>query len=422
MKKIKIYCILIICCFITQFLFASDYGSITLEECINLALENNPNLKVQKGYEEYQNLVIKHRKGNFLPSVDNSYGISKRNSSYTYNEISSTSSSSDIAARLNFYYDIVNVTNALNVQSAKKWLQYRKDNTKYYEQQVKLNTTRAFYDAYRIQEVIPLFDAEVNEYAELLNFVKSKNLSEYDKIFIGIEIKELEKQIENLKNDYGCSMYYLKNVIGNSDIKIGPLNGNITFSPISTNIDNTIQKYVDLRPDVQATKALKSNSELNVKIAYSNLFPRISFGGSASYNESLTDSKTHSDAWDIGANLYVPIFGGFRRKQEIEIAKNDLKIQENSLEDIEQRAIYEIKDAYQMLTRIEKEYLLNELIIDEAKNKLDLSIDRYKKGVGNLLEIRDALNTYYGAEVGKLNLLISYKSSVANFKRAIGEI
>jgi len=338
------------------------------------------------------------------------------------NEISLISSSYDVSASSNFHYDIINITNALNIQYAKKWLQYRKYNTKSYEQQVKLNTTQAFYDAFRIQEIIPFFKAEVNEYTRLLNFAESNNLSEYDKIFIKIEINELEKQIENLKIDYSRSIYYLKNVIGNSEIIIGEINSDTIFNPISIKIDNAIPDYVEQRPDLQAARALKTTSEVNAKIAYSTLLPNISVGGSASYNESLNSSKSHSDSWNIGANLNIPIFNGFRRKQEIQIAKNDVKIQENSLEDVRQRAIYEIQNSYQMLTRIEKEYLSNEAIIADAKKKFDMSINRYKKGIGNLIEVRDALYKCYVSRINQLELLIFYRTSCAYFNWTIGEI
>jgi len=43
MNVIKFFSIfLLIYCFMIQILFASDYDAMTLEECINLALENNP--------------------------------------------------------------------------------------------------------------------------------------------------------------------------------------------------------------------------------------------------------------------------------------------------------------------------------------------------------------------------------------------
>jgi|GEM_PF-5759273 len=413
MNMIKYFSIfLLIYCLTTQFLFSSDYDSIALEECINLALNNNPYLKVHRGYEEYQKLVIKHRKGNFFPSVETSYGII--NSSFYRSDI--------ISSRLDFNYDIMNVTNALNVKSAKKQLQYRKYNTKYYEQHVKLSTTQAFYDAYRIQEMIPLFIAEKNEYTMLLTFAESNNLSEYDRIFIGIEIKELEKQIENLKNDYSRSICYLKNVIGNSEIKIGTLNSNTIFNPISTKLEGAIWDYVERRSDVQAALVLKSNAEVNVKIAYSSLFPRINLGVSSSYYKSLKASEYYTGNEDIRANLYLPIFAGFRRKQEIEIAKNDIKIQENSLEDVRQRAIYEIQNAYQMLNRIENEYLINESVIVDAKKKFDMSVNRYKKGIGNLIEVRDALYKCYESRINQLELLIFYRTSCAYFNWTIGEI
>jgi len=63
----------------------------------------------------------------------------------------------------------------------------------------------------------------------------------------------------------------------------------------------------------------------------------------------------------------------------------------------------------------------NEAAARAAKENLDLANGRYEVGVGSIIEVTDAQNTYTDAQTTYVRALYDYKIADAQFARAVGQ-
>ena len=87
----------------------------------------------------------------------------------------------------------------------------------------------------------------------------------------------------------------------------------------------------------------------------------------------------------------------------------------------ERNNIYlEIQQAYYTLDEKKSQIPVAFLNVKKAKENYELSYGRYKVGVGNPTELKDAQVSYQNAQLSYYNTLYQYNSARAKLEKAIG--
>jgi len=81
----------------------------------------------------------------------------------------------------------------------------------------------------------------------------------------------------------------------------------------------------------------------------------------------------------------------------------------------------EIQSAYLSLYEKKNQIPVALLQVKQAKENYELSAGRYKVGVGNPTELKDAQNTYQSAQLSYYKSLFEYNSAKAQLEKAIGK-
>lgn len=289
----------------------------------------------------------------------------------------------------------------------------------------------AYYDVLAKHYLIIVASDQVNSYTMHYN-----RASEYYKAGVKSKIDVTNAQVELSKSDLFLlqSQFALKSskVALNRVVGLAPENGNYLIqmddhdpadfgtllSPIPASLNELLQKAADQRPDLTRAERTIDSAESILTVAESGYWPEI--GAMGSYNTYDTELATLNDQWQVGIGLDWEFFSGFRTKGEVTEAKSNLRSTRAQLRDIQLNAIQEVTDSFHRAEEKRESVFLAEKITKLAKENLDLADERYKTGLGDMIEFNDAQIRYTDAQNNLVTTFFDYNTALANLENATG--
>jgi outer membrane protein TolC len=125
--------------------------------------------------------------------------------------------------------------------------------------------------------------------------------------------------------------------------------------------------------------------------------------------------------WSVGAQLSVPLFSGYLTKYQVEEARANLDVLAANEALIRQTIYQEVKQAWLNLQEAADRIATAELTVRQATENLDLANGRYAYGVGNPIEVTDALVSVSNAKTAHIAALYDYRLAQASLEKAAGE-
>ena len=107
-------------------------------------------------------------------------------------------------------------------------------------------------------------------------------------------------------------------------------------------------------------------------------------------------------------------------KKQVDEAKATANKDIADLENTRQSVYLEVKQAYIDLQNAKDSIPVSQLAMMQAKEQYDLASGRYKVGLGDAVELKDAENTYRKAQLEYYSNLMNYNIAAANLERVTG--
>ncbi len=177
---------------------------------------------------------------------------------------------------------------------------------------------------------------------------------------------------------------------------------------------------IERRPDIRAAEQQLISANASIGAARAAFFPRISltgaFGTASSQLSGLFDSG--SLAWSFMPQLSLPIFDGGRNQANLDLAEARNNIAVAQYEKTIQTAFREVADALDAKSSYDQQIEAQQIQVEATQRTLALSDLRYRNGVDSYLQLLDAQRQLFIAEQSLLqtrtqrlnNLVALYKS------------
>ncbi len=280
---------------------------------------------------------------------------------------------------------------------------------------------------YLIQVANDQVDSYIKHYERASEYYKAGVKSKIDVTNAEVELEQSNLQL--LQSQFGLksAKVNLEKIIG-----IAPNNGNYLvkqtdynftdFISLLTDIPGTLEELLDKaslqRPDIsQAQKEIESSESL-LNSAQGGYWPDIGVNGS--YNTFDTDLNTFQDQWQVGIGLDWEFFSGLRTDGEVAEAKSNLRSNRAQLRNVELSSIQEVTDSYHLAQEKRESVFLADKILKLADENLSLADERYKTGLGDMIEFNDSQLRYTAASSNLVTTFFDYKTALASLENAIG--
>jgi outer membrane protein len=402
----------------------------TLEECVQYALQHQPDVNKSLIDEQIVNAEIKSRLADWYPQVNFDYSLQHyfkvpRVSGGTA-LLAGTKNNSSAYFSLNqniFNPDVLLASKtAGNVRTQAKQIT---ENNKIY---VAVNVSKAFYNVLLAQQQIDLVDQDI---ARLDRSVKDA----FNQYKAGIVDKTDYKRAQiSLNNALAEKKQYEEAITANyATLKLlmgYPQNGLINLVYDSLKLKNDI--YIDTLEQVNYTNRIEfkilqtqqSLLQVNLKYYKWSFIPTLSAFGDYNLVYANNDfSKLYSTTYpssSVGLTLSFPIFQGGKRNWNIKSANLELnRLQYNfiSLRDSIQSQYTQALANYKSSLN---DYYVQHDNLDLASDVYNTINLQYKAGVKTYLEVIVAESDLRASQVNYLNALYRVLSSKLDVQQALG--
>ena len=274
------------------------------------------------------------------------------------------------------------------------------------------------YDVYK-----RVYDNAVENHKVVEKRYAVGQVSEYDFIQSQVRVANAEPDVFNAENSIVLALWQLKALLGmDLDIDIdcagrladyeAQLTSMIEMGDLS---DNTTMKQLDIQEDM-LLQALKIKRAANLP----------SLAASINYQWNAMDEtmKISTFKW-MGSstamfNLSVPIFSGGKRRAEISQAKLDIENLQLQRENTERQLRTALMSYYSNMQTNVKQYHASAQTISQAKRGYEIAAKRYEVGSGTLVEMDNSQLAYTQAELSRSTAIYNYLTNQVSMEKIAG--
>jgi outer membrane protein, multidrug efflux system len=179
------------------------------------------------------------------------------------------------------------------------------------------------------------------------------------------------------------------------------------------------------RPDIREAEQNLVAANAEIGVAKAQFFPQIALTGSGggSFGRSSVFTSLMSSRigiWSYGAQVSQPIFTGGGLTGNLHMAESEYRQALLSYRQIIQQAFGDVSDALIGYEKLHQVRVRQEITVADLQESVRLSIDRYRGGTTNYLEVLDGQRALYSAELSLAQARGNEYQSLVQLYRALG--
>ena len=342
-------------------LAATSYSeTLNLEQCIEIALKENPKIKIA----EQKIISAKAKKteafSGYLPNISGNFSYLKKSEVEGADSLAGLTSASP-SFKISFSDEIYDSKLSLT-QPVFMWgkiyhsNKQSKLNYKYYEEDYKkikqdtiFSVKEAFYKVILAKQMVSIAKEafEVNTYhlKSVEKFYQEGKVSSYDVSRAKVLVANSKTNLIRSENGFDLAKQSLINVLNikNNDIEFL---GELIYMLTEQDLNNLVEKALNNRPEIKQMLLQKQISESLVKLIAAGNKPNIVVIGSAEWQNTELEKKNWYNTWSAAAVLNIPIFDGLSTYYKTKQAKSNLEQVILSKELLEEGIKLEVRSAY----------------------------------------------------------------------------
>lgn len=218
-------------------------------------------------------------------------------------------------------------------------------------------------------------------------------------------------------NAVDIAMARLNNTMGLPYCNKYRLNDGLRFEACDITLDKAINIAKKSRPDLQLAEVKVEEARQNLKLLKKTYFPQIVIEGQFQVGGAHPASNY---GYNFGGYLNFPSINGMLIKNEIKEARALHAREQANAVNTKNNIYFEVQNSYYSLVEKKNAIPVSKLGLKQAKENYELSYGRYKIGVGNPIELRDAQVQYRNAMLTYCQTMYEYNTAKANLEKAIG--
>ena len=402
---------------------------LTLDEALQIALENHPSIKVSKEQIDTQQAVVGQQMAAYYPLVNMTNGFQTG---------TQAGSNVGVADRSFETYIIRTGVNMIlynfgkregNVQSARDTLDATNFNYKTTVDGVIFFVKQSYFTYLGLRAIVKVREETVKSRQLLARqaqgFYDVGTRARIDVARAESNLYLAEADLITAQNQVKVAWAIFKNSLGVRVLPERPLVEDVTMTPVQYSLDQAKELAFASRPELKSFDARRKAQDQLIAVARRGHLPDLLFDANYRRSNSSVVENTNTfpllGGWQVGLNLLIPIFDGFRTTNRVQETLHTY-YQIKSQEELQwQQVALDVEQAYLRLVELQERIKANEAAASAAKENLDLANGRYEVGVGSIIEATDAQNLYTEAQTTYIRTLYDYKIAEAQLIRAIGQ-
>lgn len=344
----------------------------------------------------------------------------------------------------------------VGISSSQLFKSAQAENLRATTQQIVTNTRVAYYNVLVAEEQLRLQQATVERLRENLRENRARQkaglIDEYAVLQVEVQLSNQEPQLTQAK--YAVEQAYRElnltlglpveldlAVQGNlnayqigKDSAAAEVNENIkqvdSMTPYSFDEQKELLEIAtDYRGDIRVLNKQEDLKEREIKAIQSRFLPTLSANYNLNWSAAQAGSpvffgseETRARSQTVGVTLSLPLFQGFERSANLQIAKIEQKDIELQQEFALRSAKNEIQSAREDLNQAIETAPAREKALRQAREGYERAKARLNNGIGSQIDVTEAEFQLRQAEVNYAQMVYNYLAAKARYDLAIGMV
>ncbi len=413
---------------------AADTINLTLEESIQMALDNNRTIKESVSDVDYARWTLRQarRTSGFNLSWSGQAttlsGASAREAQHAYDQ-----GLSSVRYDRNFYnsfslsfplYTGGRIEN--NIEAAELGVDAADLTLEATRQNIKATTTSAYYRILQCRNLIKVQQERVETLSAHLSNVNAQyrvgTVAKSDVLRSQVELAEAQQNLVTAQNDYDVAVATFNNIVGLPTNTIVNASDDLKYIKYDLNLEECTRYALTHRPDGIAANRNVSKARANMQAMKAGYRPTVSAVASRAFagDKPFNTNHTSSDSIAVGISASWNIFDNFVTEAQVQQAKAMLrKAEQLEMQTMEQIQL-DVQTYYLNLLAAEKNIYTTHTAVDQAQEDYKIAQVRYSAGVGTNVDVMDAESSLISAQTTYITSLFNYNTSKAMLDQAMG--
>ncbi len=397
--------------------------SVNLDDCIRLALGNNP--RIQSAMQDVfaSDARIKQTWSAFFPQFSWQSG---------YSRIRQLQLSDALRENLIYNYWILGQISGSQMLYDFGVTQNQATIRKLDNQGYKIILTGTINDViyivkdayYNLQysiEAKKVAEENVREYQQFYEqakaFYETGTKPKVDVTIAEVNLSNAKLTLIQAEHAVNIAMAKLNNAIGIPYCTKYELSDKLQFNSCEICLNKAIKIAQKSRPEFKLAEVKVEQAKQNVKLVKKSWFPWLSVEGQFEVGGRHPDSNY---GYSLGGYINFPTINGMLIKHQIREARSLYSKQQSEAINTKNDIYLEVQNAYYSLAEKKSKIPVAYLGMKQSKENYELSSGRYKVGVGNPVELKDAQVQYENSQLTYYQTMYEYNSARANLEKSIG--
>ncbi len=398
--------------------------NINLDNCLRLALGNNP--RISDAFDEVlaSDTRIKQVWANYFPTI--SWQTSAQH-------LKQLQLSDAFLANIEFTYYIMGQVSLnqllydfgvtqneatikkLSYLSAQKTFEETVNDVIYKTKIAYFNLLYAHKKQFVFQSAVDRYQLFYDQARALYKFGMNPKV---DVMIAQANLSRAKYDLIQAKNSINLAVAQLNNTMGLPYLKQYEIEEAMVYTPCDISFEEVVTIANNSRPELKKAKIDVENARQAIKLAKKGYFPSLTL--QAQYERGGRHWNSN-DGYTLGGFLNFPQVNGMLINNQIKEAKYLYDKQLETARSVQNDIYLEIQNSYLKLEEKRIQIPVVTLQLKQAKENYELSNGRYRVGEASPLEVKEAQDTYEESQLEYYTAIYDYNCAKAELEKSIGK-
>ena len=400
---------------------AQDTLRISLKEAIQIALSENPTIKVADQEIQLKKEANREVLYGLLPEVSlvGSFSHTIEKQSFAImGEVMRVGTLNNASGGLSASLPVFVPALYQSMKLTKTDVQLAMEKARSSRLDMVNQVTKAFYQLLLAQDSYNVLQKSYKQSEDNFNIVNAKfeqgSVSEYDKISADVQMRSLKPSVVSAGNGVNLAMLQLKVLLGMESNMPVAVVGNLKDYEMAMFTRQAQPQPADIVGGNTTLRQLDLNQEMlkrNLKLKYTNFMPTLAFSFQYMYTSMSENWKINHYKWNpystIGLSLSIPLFKGGIFSQ-VKQAKLQLKQLDQTRINTERQLKMQAQSYLNNMAASTEQVMSNKEAVLQAEKGRTIAEKRYEVGRGTILELNSS-------EVALTQAKLTYNQSIFDY-------
>jgi len=296
-------------------------------------------------------------------------------------------------------------------------------------QDVILATEQAYYDYLDAKALLAAQESTVRERKTSLDAADARHNAGVATIADVLQARTALSQAELNRETIEGQLHTIEGTIATvlgapvtTHYEFGDLPPDVPVQQTTTRIEELITRAAAGRPDLLATRAEAERARVRIREVRAEGLPSFVVNGNAGRTFVNGGGSSSYTPYSAVVAMRFPLFTGFRNTYDVRAAEIEADLAKENVRSLEQQIGLQVWTSYYALQTAAQRFTTARDLLASAQQSADVARDRYKAGVGNILDLLTAESALESARAQEVQARADWFLAVAQLAHDTGTL